>query len=301
VEPPENADVDDLPSRNDPIREQLEAYALGALDPAAAAQVREHLVSCLACRGRLAELERAAASLSEALIALGPLPPPELKQQLLAAIGDETPRESRDERLRQPASMLAGATTVTAGHKPPATPPHPWRPRPNFITIARLAAAAVLILALGWSVRLAVALEEQRAISAEFAALVSQQEIVLEVVDSDATIRRVLRTTDPGACEPGTCSYGKLFTRTDMRHVVAMAARLPESPEGQSYRLWLTTAGSTEPAGTLNVDVKGFGLLVFDADEDGPTYDRAELILQPDQSVSPDGDVVLRWTPTSDA
>ncbi|MGH2615715.1 MAG: zf-HC2 domain-containing protein [Thermomicrobiales bacterium] len=293
--------MNEPPNRDDLIREQLEAYALGALDPAEAAQVQEHLDSCPDCRGRLAEFERAAALLPEALTALGPLPPAGLKPRLLAAIGEGTPQESRDERTPHPASVATEIRLFAASQESPTARPLSWRRRPNITAIARFAAAAVVILALGWSVRLAVALEEQRAISAEFAALVSQQEVVLEVVDSDQTVRRVLRTTDPDACEPGTCSYGKLFTRTDLHHVVAMAARLPSPPQGQAYRLWLTTDGVAEPEGTLSLDDKGFGLLVFDADEDGPTYDRAELVLQPEDSRSPQGDVVLRWIPSSAA
>jgi hypothetical protein len=286
--------VNESPIHDDAIREQLEAYALGALDPDNATEVREHLAGCLACRGHLAELERAAATLTDALSALGPAPPAELKTRVITAIEDELAPVDRNER-RQAAALKPTAVNAV----PQAERPSPRRFAGNLTTLARLVAAAVVIVALGWSFRLADALEQERALREEFAALVSQQEVVLEVVDSDKSVRRVLLTTAPESCEPGTCSYGKLFTRTDLRHVVAMAARLPPPPNGQAYRLWLTTEGRSEPVGTMTLDDKGFGLLVFDADEVGPIYSRAELVLQPEQSQSPAGDVVLLWTPSS--
>jgi hypothetical protein len=282
-------------NRNDRFWTQLEAYVLGALEPEEAARLEEHLPSCPECRERLKELEQAVEALPSALSALGPLAPPELRAQVLAAIANEP--------AAQPAAPAAPGheMVLVSKGKDPAEPGQ--RPRGRLLTsttIMRLAAAAVLLLALAWSVRLTVALEQERAIKEEFATLVSQQEIVLEVVDSDKTVRRVLRTTDPGGCEPGSCPYGKLFTRTDLHHVVAMAARLSSPPAGESYRLWVTAHGLTEPAGTLTLDDKGFGLLVFDAERAGEIYERAELILQRGESRTPDGDVVLRWTPSSE-
>lgn len=293
--------MNERPFHDDRMREHLAAYALGALDPDVAAQVRDHLGSCPSCQGHLAELERAVAALPGALAAVGPHPPAALKTQVMTAIADEMTLARRNEH--RPSESLAPAMVSPDTTGAGSTVERSLRPRVavQLTTIARLAAAAVVIFALAWNVRLANALEQERAIKEEFAALVSQQEIVLEVVDSDQTVRRVLLTTSPERCEPGTCSYGKLFTRTDLRHVVAMAARLPSPPQGQAYRLWLTEGGRSESVGTLALDDKGFGLLVFDADQADPPYDRAELVLQPEQSRSPDGDVVLLWTPSSAA
>jgi hypothetical protein len=161
--------------------------------------------------------------------------------------------------------------------------------------VARLAVVVLLLGALGWSVRLGLALERERALNEEMLALVGQQEVVFEVVDSDQRVRRVLRATSTEGCAPAGCPYGKLFTRTDLPHVVAMAARLPAAPAGEAYHLWLTEDGRTELAGTLETDDRGFGLLVFDADRDGPTYDAAELTLQPTGAAAPDGAPLLRW------
>jgi hypothetical protein len=139
---------------------------------------------------------------------------------------------------------------------------------------------------------LSVALARERALRAEFANLVDQQEIVLEVIDSTQTTRRVLLPPEKGASN----AYGKLFTRADLPHVVTMAARLPQPPAGQAYHLWVTpTAGQTHLAGVLRVNEQGFGLLVFDADRNGPVYDDVQLSLQPVGSTAPAASPLLIW------
>jgi hypothetical protein len=137
----------------------------------------------------------------------------------------------------------------------------------------------------------AVALARERALRAEFANLVDQQELVLEVIDSNKTTRRVLLPPEKGSSD----AYGKLFTRSDLPHVVAMAARLPQPPAGQVYHLWVTSAGQTRLAGVMKVNEQGFGLLVFDADRNGPVYDSAQLTLQPIGSATAAAPPILTW------
>jgi hypothetical protein len=135
-----------------------------------------------------------------------------------------------------------------------------------------------------------VALAQERALRSEFADLVDQQEIVLEVIDSSKTTKAFLRAT-----ASDSNSYGKLFTRSDMSDVVAMAGRLPVPPAGQAYHLWVTEEGRTYLAGIMKVNDKGFGLLVFTVDQLGPVYEAAQLILQPIGSTSPNGIPIIAW------
>ena len=66
----------------------------------------------------------------------------------------------------------------------------------------------LLVFALAWSIRLNVVLACERALRAEFVELVGQQqELVLEIVDSGKTTRRVLRSTSESSN-----AYGKVFT-----------------------------------------------------------------------------------------
>jgi len=151
-------------------------------------------------------------------------------------------------------------------------------------------AAIVTILALAWGVQLNAALARERALRAEYVQLVSQQqELVIEVIDSPKTVKAILRST-----QPGSNAYGKLFTRSDLPHVVVMAAWLPQPPAGQAYQVWLTREGQTQLVGELALN-QGFGVLVFDADRPGPVYEAAQITLQPRGGTTPSGSPLLQW------
>jgi hypothetical protein len=158
--------------------------------------------------------------------------------------------------------------------------------------MALIAACLLLVIVLFWSIQLNVVLARERALRAEFVELVDQQELVLEVIDSRNTERRVLL---PPAGD--SRAYGKVFTRSDMAHVVAMAARLTPPPPDEAYHLWLTRDGSTFLAGTLRTNDEGFGLVVYDDSVDDPQYTRAIVTLQPLGSTAPAEPPVLEWIP----
>jgi hypothetical protein len=246
----------------DPIRELLEAYALGALDPTERTQVELHLQNCEDCQRLVYEYAEVASQLPQALATATKLPlPPEIKTRLLQTLAAE------------PASARRRALSFG------------WRPR-----LVTLSLAILLAFSLAWGFQLKVALAQERALRSEFANLVDQQEIVLEVIDSSKTTKAFLRAT-----ADDSNSYGKLFTRSDMPDVVAMAGRLPVPSAGEGYHLWVTEDGKTHLVGVMKVNDKGFGLLVFTADQPGPVYEAAQLILQPIGSTSPSGTPIIAW------
>jgi anti-sigma-K factor RskA len=265
------------------ISDQLEAYTLGALDAEERQTVERHLAGCADCRRLAEELAAAAHLVPLALAAASPQrPPADLKDRVFRSL-------QAPSMAPQPAASDAANVDV-ATPRPRILPVRPawWRPR----TLVAVAAILVLALSLAWSVRLSEALDRERALRERVAGHFSQQqEIVLEVVDSDEATRVILRPPDADSQ-----AYGKLFTRPDLPHVVAMAARLPVPPEGQTYHLWLTSGDRTFLAGVLPVNDQGFGLLVFDANHDGPTYDAALLTLQPPGDSAPAGETVLAWS-----
>lgn len=159
-------------------------------------------------------------------------------------------------------------------------------PSPVFVMVMLV----VAILSLVWNAHLSVALAEERSLRAEFANLVDQQELVLEVIDSDQTSRVILRPIDQDSR-----SYGRLFTRADLPHVVVMAARLPQPPPGQRYHLWVTYEGEIQHAGVLKLNEEGFGLLIFDADQPGPSYKSVQITLQPPDQILNQGKPILQW------
>jgi hypothetical protein len=258
------------------IREMIEAYALGALDAPDQTLVEAHLAECADCRKLLNEYVEMINSLPQAVALASPLQLPDALKarvlQSLETVPPLTPAEAAPKKSQQ-------------------TFPRPksswWRTRP----LAAAAAVLLIVVLLGWSVQLSVALARERALRTEFANLVDQQEIVLEVIDSNKTTRRVLLPPEKGSSD----AYGKLFTRSDLPHGVAMAARLLQPPVGQAYHLWVISDGQTHLAGVMKVNEQGFGLLVFDADRNGPVYDSAQLTLQPIGSTAPTGSPVLTW------
>jgi hypothetical protein len=263
----------------DEIRELLEAYALGALDVDEEESVESHLPECPDCRLLANEYIDAANMLPYALSLVSPFSlPSSVKGHLLQSLEAASPPTPSPSATEKP----SGAWRPIPAWRWPSL----WRPR----ALATLAALILLALLVAWSVRLNVALSRERALRAEFASLVSQQEVVLEVVDSSKTLRVLLR---PPA--GGSRAYGKLYTRPDMPHVVVMAARLSQPTPGQAYHLWLTSGSETRLAGVMAVNKGGFGLLVFDADQDGPVYEAARLTLQPEGTSAPSGDPVLLW------
>ena len=190
------------------------------------------------------------------------------------------------EKLEKSRAPLA---TEAAG-RPPNRRLLPPRPKRRLWQLATAVSAILLLLILFWNIQLNVALARERALRMEVADIVGRQELVLEVIDSEQTERLVLlplsQTSD---------AYGKVFTRSDMPHVVAMAARLPRPPAGRAYHLWLWRGAATELAGVMAVDDDGFGMLIHQAGQDGPTYDEATLTLQPLGAVEPEGEPLLVW------
>jgi len=252
----------------DEIRELLEDYVVGDLDAATQHQVEAHLTGCVECAAIAAAYAEALAMLPDALAAASPHAlPAHLRDRILS-------------RLSAPAPQPAAQTPVNNSGlaSGPLLPPRVTVPNRQVrrLRLALIAAIFLLVLLAAWSVRLTTVLAREGALRAEFSGLVDRQEIVLEVIDSPHTVRRVLR---PPASVDST-AYGKVFTRDDMVHVVAMAARLPVARSGQAYHLWLEQPDGVTWAGTLNTNVEGFGLIIYDADRIDPPITAAYVTLQ---------------------
>jgi hypothetical protein len=281
--------------RCDDVQELLELYAVGALDADEHAQVAAHLATCPTCQRLAEELADVANALPQALAAVSPLRiPADAKARLLQSLEAATPAASSSdlEIVHDGAAPPSPAAPPVSGQTSRVDTalhrrwPRWLRPR----TLGTLAATLIALLALGWGVQLSFALARERALRAEFDALLSgQQALVIDVIDSPKTIKAMLRAT-----QAGSKAYGKLFTRPDMPNIVVMAGRLPDPPAGQSYQVWLTRAGTAQLAGELELNA-GFGALVFDAGQNGPAYDSAQVVLQPRGSTSPTGTIVLQW------
>jgi hypothetical protein len=265
------------------MRDYLEAYAFDMLEPAERSAVERHLASCANCRQHLNEITETLTVLPMGLAATSPVQPPlRMKDELLRTV-TATARQ-------------VGPPDHVPVEDAPGDHPIPFRTRRSSLPwrmIANVAVAALLLLSFTWGIRLAEALEEERQLRAEHAALldrvIGEQEIVFEVIGFDDTERQFLR-----ARQTDSTSYGKLFTRPTMPFVVVMAGRLPSPSPGETFHVWVTSEGKTTLAGQLTVDEHGFGLLVFTVDEPGPSYDGAFVTLQQAGGSEPAGQEILR-------
>jgi len=233
-------------------REDLEAFALGALDELERRRAARHLASCAACRATVADYEAALARLPAALVSASPSQPDPAVLRRVLAVATRTPVWPR----------LAGLS---------------------------LTAAAFVLIAVGaWNVSLTQTIAHERDV---YRRLAGQQEIVFEVVDSPKSSKLVLRSPVSGAS-----AYGKVFVRSDLPFVVAMAGNLPPPPAGQAYHLWLTLdSGETVLAGVLTAD-EGFGSVVYQAGRNGPAFQSVRVTAQTPGASAPEGVPVIFWS-----
>lgn len=260
------------------IREHLEAYALGILDAHDLALVEQHLEECPSCRRLVEEYLEMTHLLPQALASASRMQVPHsLRDRLIQAIQPVASKPSDTARPELGRFNLATLLKRIAA-------------LPRLNTTFAITVLIMAILSLVLNAHLTVALAKERSLRAEFANLVDQQELVLEVIDSNQTTKMFL-----GPVESDSRSYGKIYTRSDMTHAVVMAARLSQPPAGQAYHLWLTEQNRTYLAGVLQLNDQGFGLLVFESDHAGPVYESAQLTLQPLFMPGPTGTPVLQW------
>jgi anti-sigma-K factor RskA len=151
---------------HDEIRDRLEAYALGALEPTEREEIDRHLTGCEACRHEADTFTRVADALPAALAAASPTPGPDqdVRERLLRSL-----------RRRPQAWQRAAVVAVAAG------------------TLA-------LVASLAWSLQVSQTLAQEREI---YQRLAGQQEIVFEVIDSPDTRRIILRPPVSGSTSYG--------------------------------------------------------------------------------------------------
>jgi len=114
-------------------RESVASYVLGALPEDEYERFATHLATCDDCQSTVAELQVAADALPLAAVQL--VPPPDLKDRIMAVVRSEAHLQSAAE---------------TRGDEPAAAPRRPWWRRP-FLAVRPLpaAAAAAVLIALG--------------------------------------------------------------------------------------------------------------------------------------------------------
>ncbi len=203
-------------------RDDIDAYAIGALDAEEALALEAHLRACDDCSALLDRALDAAASLA-------------LSAPLVAGGG----------ALR--ARVLASAAVLSGG---PPSAPRWWG-----------AAAAALIMlsagAMAWSGYLQKRVNDlERANDRVQASAAAQDELVDIALQPD-----VARVTMNGAGPAPSASGGYLWSPAREVGAL-VASGLPPLAEGQSYQMWIVYKDRWVSGGTFTVDASGHGRLV---------------------------------------
>lgn len=205
-------------------KEMIPARALSALDAAEAQALNEHLENCAECRRELDEWHATAASL--ALTANRQEPSPAVRDRILSEVRKE---------MEPPQVIPFRATSRNI-----------WSSFGSLGAMAAVVIVTALIVALVVLWRQNQAIQEQLAHSKEF----------VELVTTPGARVSDLRGLDQAAGATATLAYDQ------SGHVMLMANKLPNLPQGKAYQLWFIDGKKPPmPGRTFVPDNAGKGTL----------------------------------------
>jgi Anti-sigma-K factor rskA, C-terminal len=250
------------------LRELAAGAALDDLEPGEAADLRQHLETCGACRALTRDLDMVVGELG---LAAPPMrPPADLHRQVLGAIRAD----------RRP--VLALATTAHAVGTAAAPPARPMVMAPGstdgssgrtasrdaVLRWAGLAAAAVFAIA---AVGLGV---QNQQLNRDVA--VTNQALVEARTQLETRQTAVTVAADPGhvtvALHPepiAPSATAVVMYRPGTTEAVLMATDLPATPAGHVYQLWFADTSGVHPLGTYQFDGVGPFVAPFGVDLGG--------------------------------
>lgn len=244
----------------DEIRENLDIYALGALDGGDLREVASHLATCADCRAEAQRAEKAVAYLAFAA-------PP-------------APRVSADLKTR----VLAAAHNERTPQARPSSGAPARRPRLSFrwpsFRLAPAAALASLVIALGvfaWALSLQGRLERQASEIAQLQVRSQQYREMTDLLTTPGLIERVMAATDTAPRATALMYLVPSGTKACL-----LARDLPTLPSNQAYQLWLIDAsGQRTSGGVFRARSDGSAWLVFDAPRPLSTFAAAGVTIEP--------------------
>jgi hypothetical protein len=244
-------------------REDIDAYAIGALDVDEARALEAHLAGCEECAGLLEEARESgtALALSVPLVSSGPT----LKARILASAAVLTPQTRR--RLSAPWWQAAAAVLIllTAGTLV-------WgvglqrrvdRLSNTNATVRNDASAQSDQLA---TVR--TELVQMTDFNSRLAQSVGSQDAVIQIV-SQPDVRR---TQMEGTAAAPEASARYLWSASQNMGAL-VAANLPPLADGATYQMWAVYKDRWESGGRFAVDRAGSGKLLVDQIEPSPDGD----------------------------
>ncbi|HEY7055559.1 MAG TPA: anti-sigma factor [Vicinamibacterales bacterium] len=263
------------PSEHDALHEQVELYALGALDASDRAAFEAHIGSCAECAAQLRSLS-----------------------PVVEALGHAVPQHD------PPSALRARVLDAVAGVR--STAPSPRPTTSGSVLFPWLAAAAALMLAAGLglyttTLRQRIGVLEQRLEEAIARADAGERQMAdLRHTASDAQARvgvleaPDLQRIDLSGQPPAPQASARAFWSRS-RGLVFTASNLPSAPAGKTYQLWvLTKQPAPISAGLFKPDSQGRVAAVFETPLDLPQPIGMAVTIEPDGGVpAPTGDKYL--------
>ncbi len=239
-------------------RENIDAYAIGALDAEEARALEAHVASCDACAALLDGARDDAAAI--ALSAPRAAPASALKARIMAsaAVLAGTPARRRSPRWWQAAAAvlaLASAGALTWGIL--------MQRRVDDLEGLNAAVSDGATAEAADLANVRADLQRMTDFNTRLASTVSMQDAIVDVV-SQPDVRR---TGMAGTAAAPSASGRYLWSPSEDLGALVTTS-LPALPQGKVYRMWIVYPGSTWLAGgDFTVDASGRGRLVVRGDE----------------------------------
>lgn len=257
-----------LSAEHDGILEQLEAYALGALDRADSGIVEQHLRWCPQCRGE-EEAIRRAVDLLPFIVPPADVPSPAVKGLLfdrIAADESQPDREDMADRLRHhEPEVMAGARAVSS--VTPSAPRTPGSRTSNpawsrFVPPAVIAPLAIALLVVGaWANSMRLDLEER-----DQGQAIANQGALDQIVANGGDVQ--LYSMEPQCVD--CTGRGRIGVDVADRLGVVVAWGLNPDRE---HELWcFNKKGDKKMVAKLDVDAEGGAMQAFSFPSDMTDY-----------------------------
>lgn len=252
-----------IPPGCDDVRDDLDAFALGALDRDDARRVEQHVAECADCRRLLDEAHKSAARLALSVPMTSAGPAVRARVLARAAADDAAPEATRAAtRVATRASStnrwwLAAAAVLVAALAGVSAWAAVTQRRIDDLERGRDAVRASATAQAGELAAARAQLADVSAANARVEAGLVAQRAMMDVMAQPDAVHTGLRGT--GAATAASAQY--LWSPAREAGVM-IADGLPPLADGQTYQAWVVYETAWESAGTFSVDASGAGTLL---------------------------------------